>query len=296
MKIIVTGSLGNISKPLTKDLVQKGHTVTVISSKPEKQKDIEALGAVAAIGSVDDIEFLTTTFTGSDAVYCMIPPNFVAENQVEYYTKTANNYAMAIEHSGIKRVVGLSSYGAHLEKGTGFIVGSYHVEQILNDLTNVSVTHIRPGYFYYNLLHFVGMIKAHGFIASNFGDDDKLAMASPLDIVVAIAEEIVKPISDNKVRYVVSDDKTCNEIATILGEAIGKPELLWKTFTNEQVQTAMEARGMSAVTATTMVELGAATHNGILREDYDRCKSEKMGVVKIEDYAKEFAEAYNLSK
>jgi glycogen synthase len=29
MKIIATGSLGNISKPLTKELIQKGHSVTV---------------------------------------------------------------------------------------------------------------------------------------------------------------------------------------------------------------------------------------------------------------------------
>jgi uncharacterized protein YbjT (DUF2867 family) len=61
MKVIVTGSLGNISKPLAKELVGKGHTVTVISSKPEKQKDIEALGAAAAIGSLEDVDFLVST-------------------------------------------------------------------------------------------------------------------------------------------------------------------------------------------------------------------------------------------
>ena len=54
MNIIVTGSLGNISKPLTKELVQQGHSVTGISCKPEKQKNIEALGAKAAIGTVED--------------------------------------------------------------------------------------------------------------------------------------------------------------------------------------------------------------------------------------------------
>jgi NAD(P)H dehydrogenase (quinone) len=43
MKIVVTGSLGNISKPLTKLLVEKGHSVTVISSDPRKQSAIEAL-------------------------------------------------------------------------------------------------------------------------------------------------------------------------------------------------------------------------------------------------------------
>ena len=43
MKIVVTGSLGNISKPLTKELVQKGNQVSVITSKQDKKKDIEAL-------------------------------------------------------------------------------------------------------------------------------------------------------------------------------------------------------------------------------------------------------------
>jgi len=38
MKVTITDSLGNISKPLTKVLMQKGHQVTVISNKPEKQK------------------------------------------------------------------------------------------------------------------------------------------------------------------------------------------------------------------------------------------------------------------
>jgi uncharacterized protein YbjT (DUF2867 family) len=75
MKVVVTGSLGNISKPLTKELVKKGHRVTVISSNPEKQKEIEALGAIAAIGTLEDVDFLVSTFTGADAVYCMVPPN-----------------------------------------------------------------------------------------------------------------------------------------------------------------------------------------------------------------------------
>lgn len=75
MKITITGSLGNISKPLTEELVQKGHAVTVISSKPEKQKDIETLGAKAAIGTIEDVAFLTATFTGADAVYtCYLHP------------------------------------------------------------------------------------------------------------------------------------------------------------------------------------------------------------------------------
>ncbi|RZL56215.1 MAG: NAD-dependent dehydratase, partial [Pedobacter sp.] len=62
MKMIITGSFGNISKPLTKELIEKGHLVTVISSNQNRQADIELLGATAAIGSLEDVEFLTNTF------------------------------------------------------------------------------------------------------------------------------------------------------------------------------------------------------------------------------------------
>src|SRR4051812_23993334 len=130
MKIIITGSLGHIGQPLTKELVQKGHRVTVISSKQEKQKDIEALGASAAIGSVEDVGFLTTTFTGADAVYCMVPPNNYFDHSLDlvaYYQQIGRNYVQAIQQSNVKRVIHLSSIGAHLEKGTGLIVGHHYI-------------------------------------------------------------------------------------------------------------------------------------------------------------------------
>jgi 5,10-methylene-tetrahydrofolate dehydrogenase/methenyl tetrahydrofolate cyclohydrolase len=38
MEIIVTGSLGHIGKPLIKELIQKGHSVTIISSKVNRKK------------------------------------------------------------------------------------------------------------------------------------------------------------------------------------------------------------------------------------------------------------------
>ncbi|MEJ7740706.1 MAG: NAD(P)H-binding protein [Chitinophagaceae bacterium] len=112
MKVILTGSLGNISKPLTKELVQKGHTVTVISSNREKRTDIETLGATAAVGSLDDVNFLVATITGADAMYCMIPPNYLTEpDLIAYYRIIGSNYAQAIQGSGVKRVVHLSSMG-----------------------------------------------------------------------------------------------------------------------------------------------------------------------------------------
>ncbi len=288
MKIIITGSLGHISKPLAVQLLKEGHQVTVISSKQDKQSVIETLGATAAIGSLENIEFLNTTFTGADSVYCMVPPNFAEIDQVAYYSRIGNAYAKALFKSGVKRVVHLSSYGAHLQKGTGFISGSHEAEDILNKLHQISITHLRPGYFYYNLFSFAGMIKQAGFMAANYGGDDKIVVVHPVDIALAAAEELKDNSTKNKIRYVASDDLSANKIATILGTAIGKPDLNWLTVTNAQFQTEMEKNGIPPHLVANFIEMGEATHSGALREDYDNHKP-VFGRMKLEDFAKEFA-------
>lgn len=293
MNIIITGSLGHIGKPLTKILTGQGHHVTVISSNADKKKDIEALGAVAAIGSLEDVDFLTGTFKDANAVFAMIPPNFAAPDPLAYYRRLGNNYAQAIRATGVKQVVQLSSWGAHLEKGTGFIVGSYIVEQIFNKLENVAVTFLRPGSFYYNLYGFVDMIKATGMIGTNYGGDDRIVMVAPEDIADAAAEEFNTPASAGmKIRYVGSEDITATEAARILGAAIGKPDLQWLTFSDEDTQSALEQSGMSQHHAAMLVELNAAIHSGLMREDYDKHPPAVMGKTKLKDFATEFAAAF----
>jgi uncharacterized protein YbjT (DUF2867 family) len=294
MKIVVTGSLGNISKPLAEILIAQGHSVTVVSSKPEKQIAITAMGATAAIGSVDDPAFLTATFAGHDSVYCMVPPNF-GEQQADRYRRIAGNYAAAIGAAGIKQVVHLSSYGAHLPQGTGIIQCSHFAEGILNQLGGIAVTHLRPGYFYYNLFSFISMIKGAGFIGSNYGGDDILVLVSPKDIAVAAAHALTTPAtgqSTQSIQYVASDERTCTQIAEALGAAIGIPGLKWITMTDQQVYEALANNGISANMAEALVQTGAATHSGILRTDYELRRPE-LGKVKLEDFAVDFAALYH---
>src|SRR5208283_58532 len=110
----------------------------------------------------------------------------------------------------------------------GLLAFYYDVEHILTTLpSDVGITFMRPVGFYYNLLGFIPTIKTQGVIASNYGGDDKKPRVSPIDIAAAVAEEITTPFVGRKVRYVASEEITCNEIASILGTAIGKPDLKW---------------------------------------------------------------------
>jgi uncharacterized protein YbjT (DUF2867 family) len=276
------------------------------------------MGARAAIGSVKDLSFLTSTFTGADAVYCMLPPFDYMDKNLDVMVEArtiATNYAEAILQSGVKRLVHLSSIGAHTDKGNGLLAFHHIAESVFKELpSDISIVTMRPVGFYYNVLNYIDMIRGKGLlgfiltlqyaglgdllkgrrgvIASNFGGEDKLPWVSPLDIAAAIAEEISVPFAGRKIRYVASEEITCNEIARILGEAIGKPYLKWALMTDKQMLSGLKMFGVSEERAQGIVEMQAGSHTGSLEEDYYKNRPSTLGKVKWNDYAKEFAALY----
>lgn len=299
MNIVLTGSIGNIGKPLTEELVRKGHSVTVISSNRDKQPAIAALGAKAAIGSMYDADFLTETFTGADIVYLMETMEAAGSmfdtsvDVIGSINRIGESYRTAVEKAGVKKVVHLSSIGAHTDKGTGILIFHYNVEQLLRTLpADVSIKFIRPVGIYFNMLSFINSIKNKGVIVSNYGGDRKEPWVSQFDIADAVVEEIEKPFEGRTVRYVASDEASPNEVAAILGDAIGKPDLKWEVISDEELLKGWLNAGFNEQIAKGFVALQAAQRTGALYEDYHRHKP-SLGKVKLTDFAKEFALVYN---
>ena len=296
MKYVVTGSLGHISKPITIALVKAGHTVTVITSKTDRVKEIEALGAKAAVGSVDDAAFLQKTFAGADVVYTMVPPNFAAPDVKAFIGQVGKYYADAIKASpSVKHVVNLSSIGAHLPSGVGPVSGLYRAEQALNALQNVAIKHLRPGYFYNNLLGMIPMIKNMDVIGSNFGVDDKrFPLTCPPDIAAAAVEELLQlNFTGHTVRYIASDETSTQQIASTLGKAVGKPTLQWIKFTDEQALGGLLQGGLPEEMAKNYVEMGQSIQSGAMNEDYWKHHPASLGKTKLEDFSGVFADAYS---
>lgn len=301
MNIVITGSIGNIGKPLTQELVQKGHSVTVISSKAERQTAIEALGAKAAIGTMQDTDFLSETFKGADIVYLMEAWEGIGsifDKDVDFvagFNRIGNNYKKSVEQSRVKRIVHLSSIGAHTNKGNGSLFLHNTVENILKQLPNdVSIKFMRPVGFYTNIFRYMQTIKTEGAIIQNYGGDQKEPWVSPLDIAATIAEEMEKPFDGRAVHYIASDEVSPNEVAKIIGEAIGKPDLKWLAIPGEQILNGMLTAGVNEWIANGFIEMQASQGSGSLYEDYYRNKP-TLGKVKMVDFAKEFALVYNKS-
>jgi uncharacterized protein YbjT (DUF2867 family) len=295
MNYTITGAAGNISQPLAKILLNAGHDVTVIGRNEEHLCELIHSGAKAAIGSVEDVEFLKTSFADADAVYTMYPSVLITDDLKACYENIAKNYAEAIIANNIRYVVNLSSIGAHLPTGAGPISGLHRAEKVLNNLQNVNVLHLRPAYFYTNFFGNISMAKHMSIIGGNFSvSSNKFPVANPADIAGVVANALMNlNFTGHSIRYVASDETGTDEIAAVLGKAIQKPELKWIKFSSEQALQGMLQSGLPKTIATEFVEMLSALDGGKVTEDYWKNRPEKLEPTKFEEFASVFANVYN---
>ena len=292
MKITTAGSLGNVAKPLVEKLLAAGHAVTVITSKADRQTEIEALGAVAAVGSLSDAAFLTQAFDGADAIFAMLPPTMGTSNLIQNIAAAGQAYAQAIAAAGVSRVVLLSSVGADAAEGTGPVQGVHRVEQLFQQLSGVNVTVLRSGFFYVNFLRDIPLIKSRSIFGNNYSGDIKLALTHPEDVATAAAQELQAAGNGFEVKYIVGDVATGNEVAALFGQAIGKLELSWTTISDEQLQQGMLSAGVPAELVGLITEMGQGVRAGLITQDFFAKGAEVTGKIKLVQFAEEFKNRY----
>ncbi|WP_313001890.1 NmrA family NAD(P)-binding protein [Chryseobacterium gleum] len=290
MKITVTGSLGNISRILTEKLVSNGHQVAVISSRQENTAAINALGAEALIGRLDDEKFIHNAFKNADAVYTMIPPSYGTAEEIK---KVGSVYARAVTGNKVPYVVNLSGIGAHLSDGPGPAGANYHNERAFNLIGDTHVLHLRPGLFYSNFYAAADMIRYQHMIGNNFDENIRLALSHPADIAHTAFKAIhYQAFSGKDSVYVVSAEITGKEIAETLGKAANIPDLKWVEFPDEVLFENLLKQGMTAEMAKTyIIDMGIALRSGTLLEAYfNEGEGAIEGAVSFEKFAEDFAE------
>ncbi|MDB5241538.1 MAG: NAD-dependent dehydratase, partial [Spirosoma sp.] len=281
------------AKPITEGLVQAGHTVTVVTSKQDNVAAIEALGAKAAVGNLEDAGFLQQAFAGADAAYLLLPSKWGVADLRAFHNQVADNYVAAIRANDIRFAVLLSSIGAHMGNGAGPVDGLHDAEQKLAQVEGLNSKFLRPSYFMYNLFSSIDMVKGMGIMGGNFGDDP-IALTHTSDIAdVALQELLNLDFTGHQVRYIASDVRTGPEIARVLGESVGKPETPWVVFSDEQSKQGMIQAGLDEHLAGKYTEMGEAMRDGRMQSDFWEHKP-PFGKIKLEAFAtNEFAPAFN---
>ena len=289
--IAVIGATGHIGTVLTEELLKKGHEVRAIGRDQGKLKALEAKGAKTASAAFDDAAALTAALKGAEAAFALVPPNYGAEDFSAWQDRSGEAIAQAVAKSGVKYLVNLSSIGAQHSSGTGPIAGLHRQEKRLDKIAGLNVLHLRPSYFMENAFWSIPTIKGMGVNGSPVKPEIAFAQVATVDIGRKAAETLDK--LDFKGRTVLEFDGpreiSMSEATTILGKAIGKPDLKYVQFPYEDAEKAMAGSGMPAKTAKLMVDMYRGWNEGRVVHE---TPAKERGSVTLEDFARGFAQAF----
>jgi uncharacterized protein YbjT (DUF2867 family) len=273
---VLLGSNGNITSQLATLLLAQGAAVRVVGRNEKSLGALKTAGADIAAGDIADADFLAKAFAGATAVYTMIPTEYSAPDLAASQDRFGTTIAHAITAAGVKRVINLSSCGAHLSSGTGPIAGLYRQEQRLNALVGVDVLHVRPGYFFENHLLAIHMIPAIGVYSDMTAPDAPLPMVATADIAQVVARELRTPSAPGKrvLHLRATRLYTMRESTVLLGAAIDKPDLAYVQSDPQQGKAELMQQGFSASAAALMAEMSVAFSIGRLNGEHEKGPTE----------------------
>jgi uncharacterized protein YbjT (DUF2867 family) len=295
---VITGATGQTGNKVAEKLLAQGEQVRVVGRDAKRLEPFVKKGAEAFVADITDTGALTKAFSGAKGVYAMIPPDVSAADVLAHYRRVADALAAAIETSGIKYAVVLSSVGADKPDKTGPVVGLYNLEKKLGAIAGLNALYLRPAAFMENLLYQVGVIKAFGTMAGPVKGDLPIPMIATRDIGDAAADALLQlDFQGKRTRELQgARDVTNTEAANIVGAAIGKPDLTYKQMPAAQLKPAFMQMGMSSSMADLLLELADAQNSGYLKTLESRSPRNTTPTTLETFVAEVFAPAYRGQK
>ena len=291
---VITGATGNTGKVIASTLLEAGKQVRIIARNAENAKELTDKGAVLFQGSTDDVELLKKAFDGATAVYAMLPMNMQAEDYTAFQLKHANAIAEAMEACKVKYVVDLSSQGAHLESGSGVVLGLHHMENLFDKIEGLNTLNLRPCYFMENTLGMVGLIKDAGIMGSPVKGDLSIPVIATKDIADYAAKRLLALDfeGNNHQDLLGARNVTYQEIAKVYATAIGKMDLNYVEFPYADFKGAFMAMGASESVADNMNEFIERVNAG---EVFISERNEANTTpTTIEEFSHTFSYVYNM--
>jgi len=265
-KIVILGATGTVGGKISEILLNEGHQAKLIARHTEKLEKYRSLGAEIIAGDITDVKTLTNALKNADSAFILMPDNVKAENTRAYQRQVTGKLIEAIEHSGIKYIVNMSSLGSHMHEGNGIMAGTGEQEVRLNQLNDVNVLHIRSAYFMENFLRTIGLVKTKVINGTVAAGDHAIPMVATQDVAKIAAGHLASlDFSGKSVHAVMGpQDYTYREFTSIIGKAIGNPDLPYVQLPVEQVKQIFLGNGFSEDFVDNLVEMGTAVATGFM--------------------------------
>jgi uncharacterized protein YbjT (DUF2867 family) len=292
--IVLTGSTGRTGRAAAEALLSKGEKVRVVGRDAKKLSPLATLGAEAFVGNVEDVSSMTEAFKGASAVYLVLPEDISQEDLRAHQERVSDSYAAAITNAHVRFVINLSSIGAQHAKNTGPIVGLHNQEQKLNRVAGLNVLHLRAAYFMENLFMSIAPLRSMGVLPGGLRAEVPMPWIATQDIgAYATTRLAARDFSGSSVQELHGQrDISMKEAASIVGNAIGKPNLEYTQLPRMMFEMALLKMGLPKKTAELIIEMWDGANAGLIVPQEERSARNTTPTTLESFVSRVFAPAY----
>jgi uncharacterized protein YbjT (DUF2867 family) len=271
MKIVISGATGNIGQQLISLLDFSAHDYVLITRDKSKLASRRLAEGQIAEGSLFDVEFLTKTLADADVYFFLPPPNFQSDDMVAEYRRLAEVSSRAASSAGVKRIVHLSTLGAHLNtKETGLALGQSLAEGIIRGGAR-NVLHLRCGFFLENYFGSLQTIKEQGSVYLPVKGSSTYEFVTTADIAANVNELLHSTAwaGHGVVELHGVETSSFDAVAALIAEGLNRP-VQHVGVPQEAAVQALAGMGMSLSYARDLAQLIVAIDIGLLKPEFKR--------------------------
>ena len=240
----VTGAAGNTGKAAVESLLERGARVrALVRAEDDRSKALAEAGAEIAVVDLFDPRTLEPALADVTGVYLAVPGT-------DYMLEAVAAFLVAARNQEVQSVVYLSQWLAHHSADASgpnhrsrVTRQSWHAEQLL-DTTDMSVTHLIPGWFAANTLVGMPAVMQFGELRLPLGDGINVPQTNN-DIGRVAAGVLVDPTpyAGQRLRPTSAAEVKPGDLAAALSSALGKP-IPYVAIDNDEFVATIQASGM----------------------------------------------------
>lgn len=265
MTIGVMTPNGRVGTHVLRLLVQAGERPRALLRDPNKLDQSIARHVDVEVLDAWEEESVVEATRELEAVY-WVSPTAMDRDPLGAHDLAARNIRAAIETNRIERVVFQSSVGAEKRHGVGEIDGLAATELELED-SGASVTHLRCGYFFTNLLMDIDSIRG-GILSTAMDIEHPIAWVAPADVATVAAGRLLsRAWSGREVQAVHGpEDLSFVHVAAILSGCLDTPVAALQ-LSDDDVRTALMQVGLPDPQIDAIVMMSAGIRDNFAPEN-----------------------------
>jgi uncharacterized protein YbjT (DUF2867 family) len=225
--IVVTGATGNVGRPLTRALAERGQQVTAVSRHAAEVPD----GVRHVVADLADPAGVEPALVGAKALFLLLSGDLhaVGANPADIIGQAAA--------LGVRRVVLLSTLGVATRPFGTTRIAMRALEDVLRE-SGLDWTILRPGGFASNALWWAESVRSQRVVAAPFGDTG-VPIIDPVDIAEVAAACLLDDLHTGGVYELTGPEViTPRGQAEAIAAALGSP-VRFHELTREEAKAGM---------------------------------------------------------